>query len=172
MWKIFFDSSFTLVVVRWWWRTLRWMSLLLYCWCLQIYGGLGIWRLLIVGGLDHIGFIQFSNVRDEEVLVNSTPFITNYEGMEVNSSSIRGWDNWILQEKRSSPKRHSQEKEQKKLDTKMTIRKHSKNTTTKTCKRKQVVSTASRTIISWRNNDSHAKSMQIRSWNAHARRRK
>ena len=55
-----------------------------------IYGGLGIWRLLIVGGLDHIGFIQFSNVRDEEVLVNSTPYITNYEGMELNSSSIRG----------------------------------------------------------------------------------
>ena len=75
----------------------------------------------------------------------------------------RHGSNWILQEKRSSPKRHSQEKEQKKLDTKMTIRKHAKNTTTKTCKRKQVVSTASRTIISWRNNDSHAKSMQIRS---------
>ena len=32
----------------------------------------------LVGGLDHIGFIQFSNVRDEEVLVNSTPYITTH----------------------------------------------------------------------------------------------
>ena len=68
--------------------------------------------------------------------------------------------------------RNLAKRNRKKLDTKMTIRKHAENTTTKTCKRKQVISTASRTIISWRNNDSPAKSMQVRSWNAHARRRK